>query len=395
MLDDWRGLRTFRLLPAPRRAIVFYSEGRHDWPHLRPLVSHLTHDLGESVCYVASEQDDPGLVLNDERVTPIQIGQGTARTVFFLILDAGVVVMSMPDLNTYHIKRSIHSVHYVYIFHSMVSSHMMYRRGAFDHFDTLFCVGPHHVREVRETEALYNVAAKDLFEHGYGRLDSILNRARQHSLRGGDRPLRVLIAPSWGVGGILQTCGVPLVDAFLADGFHVTVRPHPQLRRNNPGLLASYRERSAGQVQVVYDDDVVSQDSLHNSDLMVSDWSGVALEFAFGLERPVLFMDVPRKVNNADYIRYVSEPIEVALRPELGAVLTPDRLAEAPALARRMIAEGPARSRHLADLRARWIFNVGTSGARGAEKIANIAAGRAKVGLVTTLAGAHRRGMHQ
>jgi hypothetical protein len=374
MLDDWRGLRAFRLVPAHRRGIVFYSEGRHDWPHLAPLVTHLIHDLGQSICYVASDHDDPGLTLNDGRVTPIYIGQRTARTIFFLLLDARVVVMTMPDLNTYHLKRSLHHVHYVYVFHSMVSTHMIYRRGAFDYFDTLFCVGPHHVREIRETEALYNLAAKDLVEHGYGRLDSILERARKNSSRGGDRRLHVLIAPSWGVGGILETCGGPLVDAFLADGFRVTVRPHPQLRRTNPTLLASYRLRFGRQAEFFYEDDVVSQNSLHESDLMISDWSGAALEYAFGLERPVLYIDVPRKVNNPDYARYVNQPIEDLLRPELGVVLTPDRLPEAPKLARRMIAAGPAWARHLASLRARWVFNVGTSGARGAERIASIAA---------------------
>jgi CDP-Glycerol:Poly(glycerophosphate) glycerophosphotransferase len=383
MLDDWRGLRAFRLLPAHKRSIVFYSEGRHDWPHLSSLVSHLTHDLCEPVCYVASERDDPGLVLKDERITQVYIGRHTARTVFFLIVDAGVMVMTMPDLSTYHLKRSVHPVHYIYVFHSMVSSHMIYRRSAFDCFDTVFCVGPHHVREIRETEALYDLAAKDLFEHGYGRLDSILERASQHSTPKRDRSLHVLIAPSWGTGGILETCGHPLVDAFLADGFRVTVRPHPQLRRNNPKLLASYRNRFVGQVEFLYEDDVVSQDSLHDSDLMISDWSGAALEYAFGLERPVLYIDVPRKINNPDYSRYVNQPIEDLLRPQLGAVLAPDRLAEAPTLARRLIAEGPARVRHLADLRARWVFNIGTSGARGAEMIASIAARRAATRLVS------------
>jgi CDP-Glycerol:Poly(glycerophosphate) glycerophosphotransferase len=373
MLDDWRGLRAFRRLPAQRKAIVLYSEGRHDWPHLAPLVNHLTAELQRDVCYVASEPDDPGLLATDGRITPIYIGDHSPRTIFFLLLDARVMVMTMPDLDTYYIKRSMHPVHYVYVFHSMVSTHMIYRRGAFDHFDTVFCVGPHHVKEIRETERIYGLPAKHLFEHGYGRLDSILNLASRGSTRASDRALRVLIAPSWGRAGILETCGGPLIDAFVADGFHVTIRPHPQLRHTNPRLLAWFRERATTRVQLIYDEDITSQDTLHASDLMVSDWSGAALEFAFGLERPVLFLDVPRKVNNPDYTQYVSEPIEATLRPQLGAVLSPDRLSEAPRLARSLIEETPARGRRLADLRASFVFNVGVSGARGAEKIAGIA----------------------
>mgnify|MGYP003326545469 CR=1 FL=1 len=44
-----------------------------------------------------------------------------------------------------------------------------------------------------------------------------------------------------------------------------------------------------------------TQESLHRSDLMISDWSGAALDYALGLNKPVLFIDVPRKVNNLDY----------------------------------------------------------------------------------------------
>jgi YidC/Oxa1 family membrane protein insertase len=127
---------------------------------------------------------------------------------------------------------------------------------------------------------------------------------------------------------------------------------------------------------VAYDDDIVADATLHGSDVMVSDWSGAALEFAFGLERPVLFIDVPRKVLNPDYVKYVTQPIEVALRSELGVVLSLDRLHESSALVHRMIAETPARAGHLARLRQRWVFNVGTSGGHGAEKIASIAATR-------------------
>ena len=47
--------------------------------------------------------------------------------------------MDMPDLETYHIKRSkIHPVHYIYIFHSIFSVHSYLRKGAVDNYDTIF-----------------------------------------------------------------------------------------------------------------------------------------------------------------------------------------------------------------------------------------------------------------
>ena len=76
---------------------------------------------------------------------------------------------------------------------------------------------------------------------------------------------------------------------------------------------------------------------------MVSDWSGAALEYAFGLERPVLFVDVARKVNNPDYEALGIEPFEVGIRERIGRVVAPDDLAAiVPAVARRWWRDAPA-----------------------------------------------------
>lgn len=62
------------------------------------------------------------------------------------------------------------------------------------------------------------------------------------------------------------------------------------------------------------------QDTLHEPYLMISDWSGAALDYAFGLNKPVLFVDVPRKVNNSDYGDLEIESFESAIREKIGMV---------------------------------------------------------------------------
>ena len=70
------------------------------------------------------------------------------------------MIMTMPDLETFHIKRSkSHPVHYIYMFHSMVSTHLVYRKSAFDNYDTIFCVGEHHLDEIQNTEKYYKEAS--------------------------------------------------------------------------------------------------------------------------------------------------------------------------------------------------------------------------------------------
>ena len=69
----------------------------------------------------------------------------------------------MPDLDNLHIKRSEeYPVHYIYLFHSMYSVHSYLRKGAVDNYDTIFCVGPHQTKEIRETEKVYGLKTKKL-----------------------------------------------------------------------------------------------------------------------------------------------------------------------------------------------------------------------------------------
>jgi YidC/Oxa1 family membrane protein insertase len=57
----------------------------------------------------------------------------------------------------------------------MTSTHMVLRKGAFDAYDTIFCVGPHHVAESREAEQIYGLKPRSLAEIGYVKLDALLD----------------------------------------------------------------------------------------------------------------------------------------------------------------------------------------------------------------------------
>ena len=74
-----------------------------------------------SICYITSVKDDPIFKLKNSKIKSFYIGDGAARTKFFLTLKAKIMIMDMPDLNSFHIKRSmVFPVHYVYLFHSTI-----------------------------------------------------------------------------------------------------------------------------------------------------------------------------------------------------------------------------------------------------------------------------------
>ena len=363
-------------MPQNKRIIVFYSEGPTYWVHLEPLVRHLLSDHDVPVCYLSSSPADPGLDFLGGHGAAFLIGDGAVRNVLFKNFPSGVLVMTMPDLQSFHIERSVHPVHYVYVHHSIVSTHMVYRPEAFDHFDTIFCVGPHHISETRKREQQCGLPAKNLFEHGYGRLDSIsaTASARPQSTRSAAAPLRLLLAPSWGEHGLLETQGLALVEILLRAGFHLTVRPHPQTARLSPTVIAALRKRYSHHSAFVFEEDVASAESLYSADIMISDWSGAALEFAYGLERPVLFVDVPRKVRNPGYASLDIDPLEVRVRDVIGEILAIDRLEEAPQYIKKLNDDRHLVRERIRDSRRRWVYNRGKSGALGAARLVEIAA---------------------
>ena len=314
-----------------------------------------------------------------------EIGEGFGRSMLFQTLQVGVLVATVPQLGISLLPRSKLAADlgttYVYVFHSMASTHMIYEPDGFDHYDTVLCVGPYMIDEIRARERGEGLAAKELLEHGYGRLDTIIATAGERPRREAPNdPPVVLVAPSWGPHCIFETCGQELVQVLLDAGAEVIARPHPMTSKRTPDAIPALVGRFDDHERFTLDTGIAGQESLHRSDLMVSDWSGAALEYAFGLERPVLFIDVPRKVNNADYGKLGIEPFEAAVRERIGRVVEPDDLGSVPAAVEELIGDAAGFGETLRSVREQSIFNVGTSGAVAARIIAEKAGAFARRG---------------
>lgn len=369
------GRKAFEKLPLRDRIITFYAEDGGSWPHFAPIISDLVETHGRSVCYLTSSADDPVLADDQPGVRPFFIGEGVGRAMTFQMMEVGVLVATVPQLGVSILPRSRFAAKlgtkYVYVFHSMASTHMIYEPDGFDHFDTVCCVGPYMVEEIRAREARYGLAPKELVEHGYGRLDTIIaaTDATPRARAAGEAPT-VLVAPSWGPTCIFETVGIRLIRALLDGGCRVIARPHPMTAKRTPEAIPAIDREFHDHPQFVLDQDIAATASLEASDVMISDWSGAALEYAFGRERPVVFVDVARKVNNPDYDELGIEPFEAAVRERVGAVVAADDPAAAVSAVHRIASEAGEWQVRLRAERDAAIFNVGRSGAVAAAVIA-------------------------
>ena len=225
--DNWKELRRFEKLSEHESAIVFYAENKASMNHFKTLIFELTEKMDLEICYVTSVKDDPMLTYTNLKIRSFYIGDGTVRTKFFLTLKARILIMDMPDLEKFHIKRSkVYPVHYIYIFHSMFSVHSYLREGAVDHYDTIFCVGEHHKNEIREIEKIYGLKPKKLIEYGFGRLDTLLDQKEKLQKTNKKSNELIIISPSYGKNNLLEICGLDLLDILLNSNFKILLRPH-------------------------------------------------------------------------------------------------------------------------------------------------------------------------
>jgi YidC/Oxa1 family membrane protein insertase len=319
-------IKKFMRLPENKKSIVFYSEHEGYFPNFEGIIKELTEKHKRHVCYVTSSAKDPILLTKNNFITPIY--SKTLLPWFMRFLSTQVCVMTMPDIDKFHIRRSINPVHYVYIFHALVSTHMMYQEGAFDHYDTIICTDNRQIKEIRAREKQEKLVKKHLVPGGYYRLEKIYKSYLEHKKNKRAPSIKtVLIAPSWGEHNIIKTCGKKIIKNILQNtNYNVILRPHPEITKRTPGVLLEYKKLFGKNSRFRLETSVATNKSMLNADLLITDLSGIAFEYAFGTERPVLFVDLPYKIKNKNYKKLGIEPFEVSIRSELGAIVSPNNL---------------------------------------------------------------------
>ena len=368
--EEWKNLKIFQKLSDNERTIVFYAENKASMNHFRTLITELTEVKGLKICYVTSVKNDKILSSNNEKILSFFIGDGIARTKFFIELKAKILIMDMPDLNSFHIKRSkVFPVHYIYIFHSMFSIHSYLRKGAIDSYDTIFCVGKHHVNEILETEKIYNLKPKKLVEYGFGRLDTLLNEKNDINQNNLEKNL-VIMTPTYGKDNFLEICGIEIINILLDSNFKVLLRPHFRIYQETPELINKIKKTFQDHKNFRLEDGIISKEDFHSSKCLISDWSGISMEYAFVFERPVIYIDVPQKIMNNEMEKIPLIPLEVSIREKIGYVINPKKLNDIPKILTEV--DDKSRTEEIRQIRSETVFNIGTSTKVGSEYIVKI-----------------------
>ena len=357
-----------RFFSVGNKHLVFYSESSGFYKYFERIIRYILDHSRMSIHYITGDPNDQifTLAVQEPRIIPYYIGPKKLISLF-LRLEADVMVMTMSDLDNFQYKRSYYSknIRYVYVFHYPLSTHMVLHTGALRHYDAILCVGKFQFEEIRQTEALFGDPEQELIACGYGQLEK-LYEAYQALPRTQRVIPKVLIAPSWQPDNILDCCLDSLLSELLGKGFSIVVRPHPEYvkrysERMN-AIIERYRNYTGGDLS--FELDFSGNQSIFDSDTVITDWSGTAYEFVMVTERPCVFIDTPPKINNPDYRKITVEPLEFTLRDQVGIRVAPDALSGLAESIRALLTDKSYGTR-IADIRTRYIANFGRSGEVG------------------------------
>ncbi|MCA8962593.1 MAG: hypothetical protein KDC38_18840 [Planctomycetes bacterium] len=357
-----RSVHEFQRLPLDERLVVFHAEVREDWVDLGRLVHRLTVAQNRPVAYLTSDLDDPLLQRPQPNLHAYYVGRGRTRKRLFRQLRANVVVVSRPSIGRDLPRSKECDIHYALILGGLQSVSTTHSEATLRGYGTIFCSGPH------QTEELRDCLGDDVhvLELGNARVDAILERRRRYpdEVDSFHTP-SVLVAPD--TAEFFRRGGTDIVERLLLAGFRVTVHLAPGFP--NGDKTARQLEKQLGIIPGLLVHRAPATPSLlFSSQLVVTDWSDLALQYALGMERPVVFIDVPRTDRRAaGTVR--RRPIEVALRDRLGRIVDTEKLPDIARICDRVMRGGTPDAESLERLRSQVVYHASLSGAIGSAAI--------------------------
>lgn len=357
-----------RFMSGPRKRIVFYSEKNGFYKYYKNIIEEIIKRTNIVIHYITNDPEDEVFGLESEQFVPYYIGENRL-IVLMMKLETDIMVMTTPDLENYHIKRSYikKDIEYIYVPHDVNSANMSFNKEALDHFDTIFASGIQNKAEIQEREEKFGLPKKNIVEWGSSVIDNMTKSYEEMGVTENEKKI-VLIAPSWQKDNIMDLCIEEILDSLKGGDYKIIVRPHPQYVRHFEDKIDRLISKYA-QEGIEVQKDFSSNKTVYTADVLVTDWSSIAFEYAFSTLKPVLFINTPMKILNPDYKELDTIPVDLVLRDKVGISLDTDKLEGVNKAVDELLYDNQFSRDAISELRDKYIYNVGSSGVVGAKYI--------------------------
>ena len=305
-------IKNLNLCINKKHKLVFFSENKNYQKYLIDFINQLNSNNFE-IIYLSSDDEDKLLLSN---VTNICIGTGFKRFFFLSLIKCNYFFMTLTDLGNHEIKKNKNIDNYVYIFHAANSVHRAYTVSAFDNYDIILCPGPRYENELKKLEKINNLKKKEIIKSGYFYLDKL----REFKNRKDSNSKNVLIAPSWNYNkdNFFVIYSDKLIEKLINLNYNVIFRPHPEHFLRNNLFLTELNKKFGNVNNFTIDKNKENLQSMLESSYLITDYSGIAMEYILGLKKPVIYFDKYPKIHNINYKILQENPLEDDVKNKFG-----------------------------------------------------------------------------
>lgn len=362
-----------RFFKIVNKHLVFYSESNGFYKYYKGIIEYLLKNTNITIHYITSDFNDQIFKMEKENPQIKAYFIDEKRLITLMMkMDADIVAMTMPDLENFHIKKSYirKDIHYLYIPHGIGSNNLTLRYKAIDHYDTIFTATESQFLEAEEANRYYHLENRKLVKWGYTLLDDMIEEYKKEKKE--NKVKQILIAPSWQKDNIIDLCLEDVLKSVKGKEYQIIVRPHPQHVRHAKEMFEQLKEKYKQDKNITIQTDFSKNDTIFNSDILITDWSDISYEFAFTTKKPVIFIDSPMKVMNPNYKELKTEPFNIWARHEIGKVIPLDELDTLDSVIKEMLNHYSSYQKKITKLTEKEVYNRGCSAQVGAEYIIQI-----------------------
>lgn len=351
--------------------LVFYSESNGFYKYYKGIIEYILNNTNITIHYITSDYNDEifNLEKKYKNLAAYYIEEKKLITLM-MKLDTDVMVMTMPDLENFHIKRSYvrKDIEYIYLPHGMDSMNLTMRKCSTNNYDTILSTGKYQTEEMEKINEYYHLDNRKIVKCGCSLLDDMQKNYKEAKKTKSDIKT-VLIAPSWQKDNIIDLCLENILDSLKNEKYKIIVRPHPQQVRHMPDYFESLKDKYKENDKIIIQTDFSSNETVFNSDLLITDWSAIAYEFAFTTDKPVLFVDTPMKIMNPEYKNIKVEPFNIWSRKRIGNIIPLKDVNKTNKYINEMFTNQEKYCKMIKELLKESVYNIGKSDEVGAEYI--------------------------
>jgi len=292
---------------------VFFLENEFSKKHIQPYFKK-NKEYNKSIIISFNTKIDNKIFNNYDN-----INFESKLTLFFLFLflKTKYCYSTTPDLGyTIFAKSIFKKTKYIYLQHSQISLIKGYRFNAFKNFDVVQVCNFFQNEEINILQKTFKKKIKP-FKLRYLFLSNIKLVAKEN------KKYDFLIAPTWNTNFFKKEIIITLIDTLKND-YKIKIKPHyMSILRDN-----DYKKNFHKFEKYLFNEEL----DFNDFHCLISDWSGIFLEYALLTKKKSILINTNQKVNNEKKNMIFQKSIEEDARKYLSECININEIDKIPSL---------------------------------------------------------------